>query len=328
VPGTIGARRGLLVLIAAALFLLAPLPAAAEWIGAYWPLWGGNSWTYRNVDPPNDLYIETVFEYLVYEGDPAVKLGRPDDYRVVANDGRVITVYAGTEGGELYDYPQNVVVGEISDGSVFEICIGTPCDTNQVRDWEAVDPALRSLYGLDPQYDDVVLVVTYDRDHGPNLHNVVAASNLPAGRPPPAGAVTALEWYQRGVGQIAFTDVDAESGGLYEFYKLIDAMVSVPEPEPARASVSPVLAPNWPNPFNPRTTLRFDLPAAGRVRLEVYDVRGRLVGSLVDAELPAGRHEAVWDGRDSEGRAMASGTYAARLRAGGRIETAWMGLVR
>lgn len=269
-PGTIGARRGLLVLTAAALFLLAPLPAASEWIGAYWPLWGGNSWTYRNVDPPNDLYTE----------------------------------------------------------SVFEICIGTPCDTNQVRDWEAVDPALRSLYGLDPQYDDVVLVVTYDRDHGPNLHNIVAASNLPAGRPPPAGAVTALEWYQRGVGQIAFTDVDAESGGLHEFYKLIDTTVSVPEPEPARASVSPVLAPNWPNPFNPRTTLRFDLPAAGRVRLEVYDVRGRLVGSLVDAELPAGRHEAVWDGRDSEGRAMASGSYFARLSAGGEVETVMMGLVR
>ena len=325
-PEAIGVRRRILAVAAVALFLLPPLPAAADWIGAYWPLWGGNSWTYRNVDPPGDLHTETVFEYLVYEGEPAVKLGQPDDYRVVANDGCVITVYAETEDGALFDYPQNVVVGEFGDGSVFELCIGTPCDTNLVRDWEVVDPELRSLYGLDPRYDDVVLVVTYDREYGPNLHNVVAASNLPAGRLTPAGAVTSLEWYQRGVGQIAFTDVDAESGGLFEFYQLIDAAVGVPEaPRPGAA---PALAPNWPNPFNPRTTLRFDLPAAGPARLEVYDVAGRLVRSLVHADLPAGVHDAVWDGTDDAGLGVASGSYVARLSAGGRVATARMALIR
>lgn len=83
-----------------------------------------------------------------------------------------------------------------------------------------------------------------------------------------------------------------------------------------------------PNPFNPHTTLRFDLPVGGSVRLEVYDVRGRRVRSLVDAELAPGRHEAVWDGRDQAGRAMASGSYFARLSASGRVETVRMGLVR
>lgn len=83
-----------------------------------------------------------------------------------------------------------------------------------------------------------------------------------------------------------------------------------------------------PNPFNPRTTIRFDLPAAGSVRLAVHDVAGRLVRVLVEGERVAGSCEAVWDGRDETGRAMASGSYFARLSAGGRVGTVKMGLIR
>jgi flagellar hook assembly protein FlgD len=84
----------------------------------------------------------------------------------------------------------------------------------------------------------------------------------------------------------------------------------------------------WPNPFNPRTTIRFDLPEAGPARLSVFDVAGHLVRTLVDESLSLGRHEAVWDGLDSSGRAVGSGSYLARLEFGGRIETVGMGLVR
>jgi hypothetical protein len=83
-----------------------------------------------------------------------------------------------------------------------------------------------------------------------------------------------------------------------------------------------------PNPFNDRTTLRFDLPVRGSVRLGVYDAAGRLIRTLLDVELPAGSHQAVWDGRDSAGRGVPSGSYFARLSAGGRVETERMGLVR
>lgn len=88
------------------------------------------------------------------------------------------------------------------------------------------------------------------------------------------------------------------------------------------------LYPNQPNPFNPMTTLRFDLPVGGKVRLEVYDVAGRLIRTLLDADLPAGGHQAVWDGTDSGGRGMPSGSYFARLSAFGKVETVRMGLVR
>jgi len=70
---------------------------------------------------------------------------------------------------------------------------------------------------------------------------------------------------------------------------------------------------NYPNPFNPRTILRFSTRAPGRVRLAIHDVRGRLVRRLVSAELPSGSHEVLWDGLDQQGGAVASGQYFARL---------------
>ncbi|MHB8078739.1 MAG: LamG-like jellyroll fold domain-containing protein [Candidatus Krumholzibacteriia bacterium] len=88
------------------------------------------------------------------------------------------------------------------------------------------------------------------------------------------------------------------------------------------------LHPNHPNPFNPRTTIRFDLPTAGLVRLAVYDVAGRLIRVLIDGEIPAGINEAVWDGRDATGRAMASGNYMARLKVRGELQTVRMSLVQ
>ncbi len=71
-----------------------------------------------------------------------------------------------------------------------------------------------------------------------------------------------------------------------------------------------------PNPFNPATTLAFNLKEAGRARLAVYDAAGRLVRVLVDGDLPAGRHEARWDGRGQRGERVATGVYLCRLEAG------------
>ncbi len=72
-----------------------------------------------------------------------------------------------------------------------------------------------------------------------------------------------------------------------------------------------------PNPFNPRTTLAFTLPAASRATLVVYALDGRRVRTLVAGWLAAGTHVAVWDGGDASGRTVASGTYVVRLAAGG-----------
>jgi hypothetical protein len=81
----------------------------------------------------------------------------------------------------------------------------------------------------------------------------------------------------------------------------------------APGAVRLTLRQNLPNPFNPTTSIAFDLPQAGAARLEVFDVQGRLVRTLVDATLPAGAHTAVWNGRDGRDRRVASGVYFYRL---------------
>ena len=70
---------------------------------------------------------------------------------------------------------------------------------------------------------------------------------------------------------------------------------------------------NFPNPFNPHTTLRFTLVAETRVELSIYSAQGRLLRGLASGSWPAGGHEVSWDGRDDAGRDLASGLYFARL---------------
>jgi hypothetical protein len=89
------------------------------------------------------------------------------------------------------------------------------------------------------------------------------------------------------------------------------------------------LGQNVPNPFNPRTTIRYDLPEPARVRLRIFDVAGWLVRTLVDNEaIAAGRKEIVWRGLDDGGRQVAAGVYFYRLDAGEFSETKRMTLVK
>ncbi|MBN1825501.1 MAG: cadherin-like domain-containing protein [Candidatus Eisenbacteria bacterium] len=85
---------------------------------------------------------------------------------------------------------------------------------------------------------------------------------------------------------------------------------------------------NRPNPFNPTTAIRFDIPRAGAVRLAIYDVRGRRVAVLAEGRYEAGSFEARWTGLDSSGRAVASGIYFALFEADGHRETRKMVLLR
>jgi hypothetical protein len=73
------------------------------------------------------------------------------------------------------------------------------------------------------------------------------------------------------------------------------------------------LMPNVPNPFNPSTRIAFTLASDRVVRLEIYDVAGRLVRRLVDSELPAGDHAVAWNGRDDRQQEVSSGVYLYRL---------------
>ncbi len=85
---------------------------------------------------------------------------------------------------------------------------------------------------------------------------------------------------------------------------------------------------NYPNPFNPATTVEFDLPQAAPAVLAVYDLRGREIVRLLEGNLPAGRHQAEWNGQDRQGRNAPSGIYIARLAAGDQAHSIKMALLR
>lgn len=95
------------------------------------------------------------------------------------------------------------------------------------------------------------------------------------------------------------------------------------------APAAPRLLGAHPNPFNPQTTLSYEVPAAGPVHLEIFDMRGRNVRVLVEG-LPreAGQYRAEWDGRDDAGRPLPSGMYLARMRAGAAMAGAKLMLAR
>ncbi len=83
-----------------------------------------------------------------------------------------------------------------------------------------------------------------------------------------------------------------------------------------------------PNPFNPMTTVAFELMRPGVVTLEVVDALGRTVATLHDGPLAAGRHDATWDGRGLDGRRVASGSYLLVLRGDGFVESRTVSLIK
>lgn len=147
---------------------------------------------------------------------------------------------------------------------------------------------------------------------------------------PPTGGwqawttVTATATLEAGTQTMRF--VPSSDGFNVNYIETVSVPTAVAsQPGPGRV----VLHPCYPNPFNPTTTIAYDLAERRAVTLAVYDVSGRRVRTLVDGESTGpGRYERVWDGRDDGGRSVASGVYFYRLDAGGFAETRRMVLVK
>ncbi|RMF60150.1 MAG: T9SS C-terminal target domain-containing protein [Calditrichaeota bacterium] len=125
-------------------------------------------------------------------------------------------------------------------------------------------------------------------------------------------------------GQAAVTLVAFDSSGAQVPGANVTSVATGDEPLPERFA----LHPNYPNPFNPETTIRYDLPVPAEVRLTIYDLLGRVVRTLVAKKQAAGAHAAVWDGRDDSGKQLASGVYVYRLDAGEFKKSAKMLLLK
>ena len=107
-----------------------------------------------------------------------------------------------------------------------------------------------------------------------------------------------------------------EDGFYFDDFKVEGQVLATGAPE--ESPIFTRLDGAWPNPFNPVTKIRFSTASAGLVHLDIYDIQGRRVARLADEVLAAGEHERVWDGRNSQGRELASGVYLAQLEFAGQ----------
>jgi len=85
---------------------------------------------------------------------------------------------------------------------------------------------------------------------------------------------------------------------------------------------------NYPNPFNPSTTIQFSLSSAGLAELVIYNMTGQKICELVNKHMEAGMHLVMWNGRDQDGNSVSSGVYISRLKMEGKVETRRMTLLK
>lgn len=126
------------------------------------------------------------------------------------------------------------------------------------------------------------------------------------------GAHTSTAYQAHGINIRSLKEAKREIDHLW------DAILSISEninadivPVPTKLDVS-----NYPNPFNPSTTIAFSLPEEGIVRLSVFNIRGQRVRELIDGSMPRGFHKVVWDGKDNSNRSVSSGLYFVRIETG------------
>jgi hypothetical protein len=159
---------------------------------------------------------------------------------------------------------------------------------------------------------------------------------------------TGASWQPLGVDMpmVAVTDMELHAGtrtlvaatyGRSAFRFDLNNLTAVANPRQVLPTQME-LAQNYPNPFssavkshlsgNPTTTIRFQLSAPAEVKLQIFNVLGELVRELVNASLPAGTHEMVWDARGENGQLVASGSYIYRVQANGQTLTKVMRFVK
>ena len=132
-------------------------------------------------------------------------------------------------------------------------------------------------------------------------------------------ATTGYEWY------VTVSDGHSATTGSVWSFTTGSGASDVPD---GRLPAVSALYSAVPNPFNPQTTLSFDVARAGRATLKIYSVDGRLVNTLVDGNLEPGRHTLVWQGVDQQGRALSSGAYLMRFEAVDGVHSRRLTLLR
>ena len=145
---------------------------------------------------------------------------------------------------------------------------------------------------------------------------VVRMASALSGGVAPAGDGTIARLIFRPIGDVEAGSFEIASGVVFDPNLLRNTIPRGQTLEVRAVPSSFALNQNFPNPFNPETTILYDLADGARVELDIYNVMGQVVKRLVSEEQAAGRYRVVWDGSDAIGRNVASGVYFYRLNTG------------
>jgi hypothetical protein len=250
-----------------------------------------------------------------------------DAYYLQAYSKLVATAFDSSSATTQYNYFQ--IIAHTSDARTF--FISAPDSARSVDNIAPCPPT--SLAG-EQSFTPVGLDLTWDRNTEADLGHYAVYRGTSAGFVPGAGNLIASP--------CDTTLLDGGwrwSSGYYYKVSAIDihgneSLWAVLSPDGVTGTDTPkapdatYLSQNYPNPFNPTTRIAFGLSAPAHVSLRIYNAAGRLVRVLVNEERRAARYEESWDGRDSNGRRVASGIYFYRLIAGSFEETRKIALMR
>lgn len=189
----------------------------------------------------------------------------------------------------------------------FTMLLFSPATQEQVIDWmwqpEIIERGYCEVFGTLTEYKSI-----YYRSNAADDRNHVNT-------------------FARGVGCISAYDYEA--GELWlEGCTINGVTLGVVSNDDSVAEVPEIKMRNYPNPFNPETTISFDLPEESDVRLEIYNIKGQKVKTLQSERLDAGNHSVIWNGTNSNSKQVASGVYFYRLTTGKKKLTKKMILMK
>ena len=279
--------------------------------------YANNTWQHFTLD----LDALASANGLALNGSFVVKFQQYDNYPI-ATDGFAfddISVTAGSGGGSGItaetepNGDSSTANGPVGDGTAVAGTISSSSDD----DWFYLDVATAGNINI-----SVAIGSSADLDWYLYNSSLTEVARGYTTSNPEAGSYNAAagHYYLRVDGYLGATSsyTLTVAGGLARF------MPGTPKTVPAVFA----LGQNHPNPFNPKTTIRFSLPDAGQARLFVFDVNGRQVATLIDEHLEAGEHTVDWNGRDDAGVRVSSGVYFYRLDAPDHTQTRKMLLLQ
>ncbi|UCF04712.1 MAG: T9SS type A sorting domain-containing protein [bacterium] len=276
--------------------------AATPWShAAYIGMDGWHITLERYLSPPQSWKCGNISPELYDNMMDAALISPP----LCLHDNSVLTFwhYMDAEAGEIYPY-------WAQDAGVLEI------STDDGETWQIVNPV--GNYPCRASASNTIFLDPYQRCYSGQIEWEQAEFDLSS---------------FHGPALIRFHFASNEQFG-YEGWFIDDIRLTTEHPTDAGEDDTPrlhfvnVLAPAFPNPFNPVTTIPFEVAAPSPVQVRIYDVSGRLVTTLTDRLIDAGRHQVMWNGTDRHGRQVSSGVYFCRLTIGFYTATQRIVLVR